>query len=71
MADDGELSAGATIGFGALRFAAYTALAVLVAEAVAGERSALPVRVLLVIVVGVAVMRAAVKLVWARRRNGN
>jgi hypothetical protein len=46
MADDHEPPAAVTIGLRALRFAAYTALAVLVAEAVAGERSAMPVRVL-------------------------
>ena len=71
MAHDEELPAAATIALRALRFAAYTALAVLVAEAVAGERSAMPVRLLLAIVAGVAVVRALIKLMVARKGDGN
>lgn len=71
MADEQELPVAAAIGLGALRFAAYTALAVLVAEAVAGERSAMPVRVLLALVVVVAVVRALIKLMVARKGDGD
>jgi hypothetical protein len=52
----------------ALRFASLTALAILVAEAVAGERSAVPVRALLVLVVVVAGGRAVIGFVVGRRK---
>jgi hypothetical protein len=54
---------------GALRFASLTALAILVAEAVAGERSALPVRVLLALVVVVAAGRAVIGYVMGGQRS--
>ncbi len=57
------------IGLGALRFAAYAALAVLVAEAAAGERSVMPVRLLIAIVIVVAVARAGIGYLIAGRRR--
>lgn len=68
---DERAPAALVIGRWALRFASLTALAILVAEAVAGERSAVPVRALLVLVVGVALARAGIGFVVGRRKAGH
>lgn len=72
---DDEIPPALVIWRGALRFASLTALAILVAEAVAGERSAVPVRALLVLVMVVAGGRAVIGFVVGRRkaegRNGH
>ncbi|MHB1073703.1 MAG: hypothetical protein ACYC3Q_12965 [Gemmatimonadaceae bacterium] len=65
-----EMPPALVIWRGALRFASLTALAILVAEAVAGERSAVPVRALLVLVLVVALARAGVGFLVGRRRRG-
>ncbi|HEY0996133.1 MAG TPA: hypothetical protein VGD77_09080 [Gemmatimonadaceae bacterium] len=70
-AADEEVTAALAIWRRALRFASLTALAILVAEAVAGERSEVPVRALLLLVVVVAVGRAVVGYAAGRRRRNH